>query len=291
MNIFRNQRGFTLLELLISITIIVVIIGLALGGMRLGISAREIGEKKVESYQRVRFIGEQIAKKIKSLDPLYYKKVTEIEFEGAQEEEEEKPKMLAFEGLPQSIRFITFADALSIHKESSKMHEVRFYLGEDPKSLKTGLIMTEQEISYENLFAETPESSPDAHYIVLAEDVTYLRFRYYKMEKLTTEEKEELEDTTQTHTGEWVDTIIVKADENSPGELLSEKETRLNYENKFKISLPRAVEMTLSLAESTVPGHEDDAEILALPPTIIPLNSGTEFARPVLEEVEEDEAS
>lgn len=288
MRIVRNQHGFTFLELLISITIVVVIIGLALGGMRLGISAREIGEKKAESYQRVRFIGEQIGKKIKSLHPLYFKKVTaEEEFAGVQEVKKETKKILAFEGLEDSIRFITFADALSIHEKSSKMHEVRFYLGEDPQTLKTGLIMTEQEINYEDLFSDTPESSPDARYIVLAENVTFLRFRYYQMTKLTPEEKEELLDTTQTHTGRWVDSIIVTLDEDIPGELLSEKETRIGYEKKYKISLPRAVEMTLSLAESTVKDFDEDPAILALPSTIIPLHSGIEFTRPVVEEVEE----
>ena len=68
-----NQSGFTLLELIVSLAIIALIAGLSMGGVRLGISAREIGEERANMYQRLRFIGEQISQKIKSTHPLFIK--------------------------------------------------------------------------------------------------------------------------------------------------------------------------------------------------------------------------
>ena len=50
---FKNQMGFTLLELILAMSIVAIIVALGLGGVRLGISARDVGEQKVETYQPV----------------------------------------------------------------------------------------------------------------------------------------------------------------------------------------------------------------------------------------------
>ena len=59
-NISKNQAGFTLIELIVSLSIVAIIITLGLGGVRLGITARDVGEQKVETYQRLRIITEQL---------------------------------------------------------------------------------------------------------------------------------------------------------------------------------------------------------------------------------------
>ena len=51
-NISQNQAGFTLIELIVSLSIVAIIITLGLGGVRLGITARDVGEQKVETYKR-----------------------------------------------------------------------------------------------------------------------------------------------------------------------------------------------------------------------------------------------
>ena len=43
--LFKNQSGFTLLELILSLSIVAIIVALGLGGVRLGISARDVGEQ------------------------------------------------------------------------------------------------------------------------------------------------------------------------------------------------------------------------------------------------------
>ena len=42
----RNESGFTLLELILSLAIVGIIIAIGLGGVRLGVTARDAGEKR-----------------------------------------------------------------------------------------------------------------------------------------------------------------------------------------------------------------------------------------------------
>ena len=58
--ISKNQAGFTLIELIVSLSIVAIIIALGLGGVRLGITARDVGEHKVDTFQRLRIITEQL---------------------------------------------------------------------------------------------------------------------------------------------------------------------------------------------------------------------------------------
>jgi len=50
----RSRQGFTLLELIISITLLVIIIVIISGAMRLGFRSITAGEKKIESLERLR---------------------------------------------------------------------------------------------------------------------------------------------------------------------------------------------------------------------------------------------
>ncbi|MFQ5717164.1 MAG: prepilin-type N-terminal cleavage/methylation domain-containing protein [Nitrospinales bacterium] len=293
---FRDQeRGYTLLELIISITIIAVIVGISLGGMRLGLSTREIGEQKAETYQRLRFIGEQISKNVKSLHPLFIRQQEEEKEAFFETEEKATPpkKVMAFEGLENSIRFITFADSLSMIKNPPWMHEVRFYLGRHPKSLEKGIIMMERDIVADAVFTEVQPDSPAARYIMLAQNVADLRFRYYKMEKLTSEELESQEDKTIKYKGEWVDTWIINADEEdeeSPEAIFGKGEDpkTLGSKKKDEISLPRAIEIYVALNEPDVSEGIEEPDVVFLPPIIVPVHSGIELARPP-EEEEEDQ--
>ena len=71
----NNQFGFTLLELILSLSIVAMIVALALGGVRLGIVARDVGEQKVDTYQRLRIISEQLKQKLQSTYPVYVSQI------------------------------------------------------------------------------------------------------------------------------------------------------------------------------------------------------------------------
>ncbi len=61
------RSGFTLLELLISMTLLAVIMVIVLGAFRLGISAWEKGERSVEARQRHRIILDYLKQQLSSI--------------------------------------------------------------------------------------------------------------------------------------------------------------------------------------------------------------------------------
>jgi prepilin-type N-terminal cleavage/methylation domain-containing protein len=67
-----SGRGFTLLELLISLTLLVVIVVIAMGAMRLGSRSMAAGEKKMNDRERFRTVLSLIDAQIQSQLPLTY---------------------------------------------------------------------------------------------------------------------------------------------------------------------------------------------------------------------------
>jgi len=63
----ETNKGFTLLELLISLTILSVIVVIIFGGFRIGIRAWEKGERDVETRQRQRIVLDLIKRQIASI--------------------------------------------------------------------------------------------------------------------------------------------------------------------------------------------------------------------------------
>lgn len=278
--LLRTESGFTLLELLISIALIAVIVGIALGGMKFGISAREIGDQRVEVYQRLRFISEQLSNKIGSFDPLFIQPtLLPANADGTTDPKKiQSQKLLAFEGLADSVRFITFADSLTTAKNSHWLHEVQFYLGQHPQTLESGIIMMEQEIMFDDAFI-TPDPAT-THYIMLAKDVAYLKFRYYKSRKLTPKELEAQTDKSVKFAEEWLDEVPL--DYADLVGLSANKKAGANTlleDPLSKISSPRAMEISIGLIEQPLPGRKEDPKLVYLPPTVIPLNLGVQFER------------
>ncbi|MEW6068962.1 MAG: prepilin-type N-terminal cleavage/methylation domain-containing protein [Nitrospirota bacterium] len=92
----KNTDGFTLMEILIAMTIlsmITLIIGLS---FNLGIKAWDKGEADIENLQRMRFYSERISQQIKSAYPY------QIDVDGK--------KKIAFKGESESLWFVTASD-------------------------------------------------------------------------------------------------------------------------------------------------------------------------------------
>ena len=64
---FRSDRGSTLIELLISITIVGVILVIIMGAFRIGIRAWEKGEQDVESFQRQQIVLSILKRQLSSI--------------------------------------------------------------------------------------------------------------------------------------------------------------------------------------------------------------------------------
>src|SRR3989337_2471377 len=68
----QRSAGFTLLELLISIVMLGIIMVILVGALRLGFRSVESGEKKIESFERMRVSLSIIDSQIQSQIPLTY---------------------------------------------------------------------------------------------------------------------------------------------------------------------------------------------------------------------------
>ena len=73
-----RQEGFTLLELIISLTIVAVILVIVFGAFRIGIRAWEKGEGDIESHQRQRIVLELINRQLASMA---FKKIKRLDKE------------------------------------------------------------------------------------------------------------------------------------------------------------------------------------------------------------------
>ena len=295
----RPQAGFTLLELILSLFIIAAIAAISLGGIRLGITARDIGDQKVDSFQRLRIIGEQVSQKLKSVYPKFVQVSDVLPSKGTLTQNQ-PPPILTFEGKPDSIRFLTFSDPLIAGEKPSQAHEVHFYLGKHPETEESGIIMMERDISNSDAFRPIIPHSDNVEYFLLAKDVAYLKFRYYKIREVPPEELEENKSSAEdaietnkkgpvTYTGDWVENIIFEPKMQQNQQIKKSKFTEENLENS--ITLPKGVEISIGLYETNIESNQDkneDPKLVYSPPIIVPLHSGTIFAVTVKEEENDD---
>lgn len=282
--ISKNQSGFTLLELILSLAIVGIIIALGLGGIRLGISARDVGERKVDTYQRLRIITEQLTQKLQSTYPVF---VIQKDVSSAAQKLASSKRIMAFEGESNSLRFVTFASPITT--QGSQAHEVKFYLGKHPKTEKSGLILMEKDISKGDVFSRIVPNAETTRYYLLAENVTELKFRYYEMKKLLPQELEDASNSP-THKGKWVNRVVM-----DPFLINQKVPTNpiLAFEKNNKISLPRAVEITLGITPKANEENEDTEEkpeLIFSPPIVVLINSGMKIAIPEKKEEDNEKA-
>ena len=276
----HSQTGFTLLELLISLTIIALLVGTTTLGVRLAVSTKDAADKKTETFQRLRFISEQLNTKIRSMRPLFIQSqpaetslgsFNDFQTQSAQQ------KILAFEGKPDSIRLITFSQPLTAVESSPGMHEVRIYLGTHPETGETGLLISERQTSILELFQDNPKTKGEEQTLLVAPKVAYLQFRYYQMQAATPEETASAGDNSIKYSGAWVDKVTTEPfDLNGKNVLF--REQGFAGEAVSGWSLPRAVEVSIGLWPAG--SDELESELIYLPATIIPINSGMVFERP-----------
>ncbi len=94
-----KSKGFTLLELLVTLTILTMLLGVIFGCLHIGIRAWEKGEEVAEENQEIRILRDLISQQIRSLYPYKFR-----------EGNIESP---AFKGDDHSIRFISTMGATS----------------------------------------------------------------------------------------------------------------------------------------------------------------------------------
>ena len=284
-NISKNQAGFTLIELIVSLSIVAIIITLGLGGVRLGITARDVGEQKVETYQRLRIITEQLTQKLQSTYPVF---VAQKDGAPLAQGPTSSRRIMAFEGESDSLRFITFASPLTATSQDSLMHEVKFYIGKHPETEKQGIILMEKEISGGDIFSRVNANAENIRYFLLSENVSQMKFRYYQVKKLHPNEIKSV--NSPNHSGNWINRVVM-----DPFQVTQETPNNplLKFEETNKISLPRAVEITIGITPQVIENKENFAEqpeTFFSPHLIILLNTGMEIAIPKKKKEENEKA-
>jgi len=154
--------AFTLMEVIITMTLLGFIVLMVFGVFRLGLSAWERGETTKEEYQRVRIASQLISRQLKSI--LAYK----IKTQGAEGD------FLAFEGKARSLKFVS-AYSLKANRPSGFVFALyEFREGERGKGR---LVFYEQRATNRDFMEDKPSEEIG---VPLFEGIRDVRFEYFR---------------------------------------------------------------------------------------------------------------
>jgi prepilin-type N-terminal cleavage/methylation domain-containing protein len=165
--------GFTLVEVVITLTILGFICLIIFGAFRLGLSAWERGEFVKDEYQKARIVSQLITQQVKSAVPF---KIKPQQAEG---------DYLAFEGGARSLRFVSCLPVRGKQPEGLVYANYEF---KDEGSEGGRLILYEEKVLNKDFFAEQPK---EEHGVSLLEGVSSVRFEYFREEDPLNNQQEE----------------------------------------------------------------------------------------------------
>jgi general secretion pathway protein J len=182
-----TQFGFTLIEVMVALTILGFILLIIFGAFRLGSSAWNRGESTKEKYQKVRVISQLVSRQIKSAVPY---KIKTQKTEG---------DYLAFEGKAHSLRFVSAYPMKSRQAEGFVYAVYEFKEGGEEGGR---LILYEQRVLNKDFFAEDLKEDQG---ISILEGISNVRFEFYREE-----------DSEQKKPEEWVEEWNAKEEKELP---------------------------------------------------------------------------
>jgi prepilin-type N-terminal cleavage/methylation domain-containing protein len=178
----RLQRGVTLIELLVSITIVGLLAATALIAWRVSVSAWERAEARLEHDRGVLAVHQLVAEQIASMTPY-------------QVQLQQRGRLLFFQGEPETARFVSRYSLT--HRAASGLYMVEYHVVEQRNGSLEGakqLLLQETPLSWTGQVAATVagidnesgilrmrfvpfEAGPAI--VVLAEGLAECRFEYY----------------------------------------------------------------------------------------------------------------
>src|SRR4030042_3400525 len=162
-----STTGFTLIEVIVTLTVLSFILLMIFGAFRLGLSAWERGDSIKEEYQKVRIISQLISQQIKSFVPY---KIKTKKAEG---------DYLAFNGKARSLRFVS---ALPIKAKQPEGFVYVVYEFKEGSGGEGGrLILYAQRVLNRDFFEDELKEELG---ISLLEGIDNIRFEYYQEEDL-----------------------------------------------------------------------------------------------------------
>lgn len=233
-----GKAGFTLLELLISMTILALIFVAVLGAIQVGSKSWESGERRAEASQRTRALVDSLARELTMIYPLRVK--------------EQDKDIVAFHGKSDSLTFATFPRSYGAEPFSHMIRIVEYAVMSD-----AGLVATER---YPLAGVASVSDLLDGRVKRLDDQVLQVRFRY-----LVPEGRPE-----DNHAPVWRDLWDPSQDETpqpAPRRVIARSEQRAL---KGSDRLPLAVELTLTIRREERQGSRE----LTLPPLIFPVYAG-----------------
>lgn len=181
------SSGFTLIEVIVTLTILGFIVLMVSGTFRLGLSSWEKGDAIKEDYQKIRMISQLVSRQMKSLVP--YKIRTE-KAEG---------NYLAFDGKAHSLRFVS---ALPIKAKRPEGFVYVVYQFKDEGEKKGRLVLYEQRALNKDFFEDDLKEDSA---VTLFGGVSQVRFEYYREA-----------DKEKSRTEEWVEEWNAKEEKDLP---------------------------------------------------------------------------
>ena len=184
---FGCQNGFTLLELLIALTLLAAITGILAGGFHLSIRSWEAGEERLEGRHEAAESMNLITRQLKSARNVSY-----IPPEG------EGRSRIAFIGERESVTFVTSQPRFISKKEAASLYIQK--IEHNPE--KGGLIFMEAEFEFSRDIADY-----DWTEMLMGDDwVDSFRFEYLVKKSIETD------DGKPETAFEWLETVNSSAD-------------------------------------------------------------------------------
>jgi len=210
---FVATAGFTLLELIITFTILSLMLVMIFGALRLGSSSWDRGEETAERYQRMRIVIKLLSQQLKSAFPYKVK---------AQKAEAD---YIACLGEGDSLRFVS-AFSLLARRPEGLVYVI--YRVEEKGSAGKTLKVYEKRVLNKDFMEETPD---DDKFTPLLEDLSDFKFEYFEAEE---------DEDKGGEGGEWVGAWDGKEKKELPREVRMTAEWKENKGKKgeMEMSLP-----------------------------------------------------
>jgi general secretion pathway protein J len=190
-----KTSGFTLIEVIVTLTLLGFIVLIIFGAFRLGLAAWERGETTRGEYQKIRTVSQMISRQIKSAVP-YKVKTTKAEGD-----------YLAFEGKARSVRFVS-ALGLKAMQSEGFVHSVYEFREDGGR-----FVLFEQRVLNKDFFEEDLKED---RAVALLEGISDIRFEYFREENAEENEAES-----------WVDEWSAKEKKKLPRAV----RTTIHYKN------------------------------------------------------------